>query len=221
MKLIYNPLGFSMELETQQINVLVIENNEAFERFIIHLGQQIKGKEEFFYSDEEKMTLFKRMNMVVSPFDLCVSERDLQKKLYLHLTEEVELSSMTEEFVIIHAQLIEAMEKLSVFSDFEIDYNDDFSVVDIFKKLNVGLKTWEGKFCAKFIAYADVMQKLFAKDYFVLCNCDAYLCSEDYVELEKWANYNEITLLFLRNSQLVWRNEQNEYIIDKDLCELH
>ena len=221
MKLIYNPLGLSLNLRDYCCNVLVIEDNYAFEQFIIHLNQQIKGKEGMFYSDEEKMTLFKRMSMVSSPFDLQISERDLQKKLYMNLMEEVETTSKLERFSDIHAQLIETMEELSIYYDFEIEYNDEFSVTSILKNLNVSLRPFEGSFCSKFIAFGDVMHKLLEKDYFVLCNCDVFLCQEDYIELEKWAKYNEITLLLLRNAKLLWPKECNEYIIDKDWCEIH
>ena len=221
MKLIYNPLGLSINLSENSCNVLVIEDNYTYEQFILRLNQQIKGKEDFFCSDEEKMTLFKRMSMVASPFDLQITERDLQKKLYMHLMEEIETTPMLENFADIHSKFVEAMEELSICYDFEIEYNDEFSITSMLKNVNVSLKPFEGTFCSKFIAYGDVMHKVLAKDYFVLCNCDAYMCSEDYSNLEKWAKYNEITLLFLRNVEILWPKECNEYIIDRDLCEIH
>lgn len=221
MKLIYNPLGFSMEISMNESNVLVIENSRAFEQFILQLNEQIKGNSDFFYTDEEKITLFKKMDIVMSTFDLQISDREVQKKLYEHLVEEVEISSLIDSFTDIHSKLINSLEQLNIYNDFELDYNEEFSVSNMLKSLNVRIKALDGDFCSKFVVYGEIMQRLLQKNCFVLCNCDAYLSEKDYSSLNKWAGYNEITLIFLQNRQLPWQKGFNEYIIDMDLCEIH
>lgn len=202
-------------------NVLVIENHEEFEKFVIRLSEQVGGSCEYFYTDEEKMTLFRRMNIITSPFDLNISEREIQKKLYAYLIEELEIASLSEKLQSLHSDMIQCIEELRLCNDFELTYNDDFSLISILKNLGIGLEELEGDFCSKIISYGDIMHKLLARDVLVLCNCDAYLRESDYDNLEKWAEYNEITILYLRNVQNVWQKSNNEYIIDKDLCEIH
>lgn len=210
-----------MDLVEHRSNILVIENNNEFEKFVLRLYEQLESDVDFFYTDEEKRTLFNKMIMICSPFDLQISEREIQKKLYIHLTNEIESSSLGERLREAYSYIVQSLEELDVYNDFELDYEEEFSTNCILKNFNVKLKKFEGVFCQRLIAYADVMHKLLAKDYIVLCNCDAYFNPEDYDYLEQWANYNEITILFLRNTQLIWPKECNEYIIDSDLCELH
>ena len=221
MKLIYNPLGFSMNIQKNNSNILVIENHEEFEKFLLRLNEQTKGDVDYFYTDEEKMTLFHRISIITSPFDLKIAEREIQKKLYNHLIDELDSTDLLENLNEAHSAIIKVMEELSLICDYEIDYDECFSLNSLLKNINVRLKLLDGNFCEKLISFGEISYKLLAKDFIVLYNCDAYLQSEDYYNLNKWANYNEITLLFIRNNQFIYPKECNEYIIDKDLCEIH
>ncbi len=221
MKLIYNPLGFSMDIIEAGQNVVVLENNDEFEKFIFRLSAQIEGSEENFLTDEDNPSAFKRMKMVTSPFDLCITEREIQKKLYLHLQEEIEVTPIIEKLINAHSEIVESLENLNVYSDFEVDFDENFTLTSVLKNMNVRLKCIEGSFCTKLIFVGDVCHKLLDKDIWVLCNCDAYLQEEDYEHIEKWCSYNKITMLFVRNQQISSPINANEYIIDKDLCILH
>lgn len=221
MKLIYNPLGLSMDITESGQNVVVLENNDEFEKFILRLSTKIEGCEEYFLTDEETPLFFKRMKIVTSPFDLSITEREMQKKLYSYLQEEIEVSPIIEELVKAHSEMVESLEKLNVYSDFEVDFDDNFVIASVLKNMNVRLKGIEGSFCARLIFAGDVFHKLLDKDILILCNCDAYLQEDDYELIEKWCSYNNITMLFVRNQQISSPIYTNEYIIDKDLCILH
>lgn len=214
-------MGLSIELSNNCSNVLVIENHKEFERFLLRLIEQIKDVSNYFYTDEEKMTLFRRISIITSPLDLQISDRDVQKKLYAHLIEEIDNSSIINQLVEVHSKIVQSFEELSIYCDFEIDYSEEFSINTIFKNMNIRLKSLEGNFCEKLISFGDIVHKLLGKDFIVLYNCDAYLSPKDYDNLDKWANYNDITLLFIRNHQFIYPKERNEYIIDNDLCEIH
>lgn len=221
MKLIYNPLGLSMDITEAGQNVVVLENNDEFEKFILRLSTQIEGCEEYFLADEEHPLIFKRMKIVTSPFDLRITEREMQKKLYSYLQEEIEVTPIMEELIKAHSEIVESLEKLNVYSDFEVDFDENFALAEVLKNMNVRLKGVEGSFCTRLIFAGDVYHKLLDKDIWVLCNCDAYLQADDYEFIEKWCSYNSITMLFVRNQQISSPIYTNEYIIDKDLCILH
>ena len=210
-----------MEIIQNSINSIVIENNEEFEQFVIRLSNRINGEDFYFVSDEEKMTLFNRMRLIMSPFDLQISDRDLQKKLYAYLVEEIENSNTFEKLIEIHGNLVSCIDETIILNDYDIEYDDEFSIFAILKAIGAKLKPFEGSFCNKMVESAKVCRNFLGKDYFVICNCNSYINDQDYEYLEKWAKYNEITLVFLQNQQIMWQTNVNEYIIDKDLCVLH
>lgn len=199
----------------------MIENSDEFEKFILRLSAQIEGSEENFLTDEDHISAFKRMKMITSPFDLCITEREIQKKLYSYLQEEIEVTPIIENLINAHSEIVEALETLNVYSDFAVDFDENFTLASILKNMNVRLKRFEGSFCTKLISVGEVFHKLLGKDIWVLCNCDAYLEKQDYELIEKWCRYNEITALYVRNQQILSPIHVNEYIIDTDLCILH
>lgn len=167
MKLIYNPLDITMELETGSFS-LVIENPEEFEKFLLRLSEQVKGADQYFFTDEEKPSYFKTVSVITSPFDLVISEREIQKKLFLNIIQEIENTDMNERLAEIHGMLIECLDDLFLCSDFELDYDENYSLNSILKNFSVSLKKFDGNFCSKFISYADVMNRLLARRNYIL-----------------------------------------------------
>lgn len=221
MKLIYNPLGISFELVEDRFNLLVIENNREFEKCILNLNNQILGIDENFFTNEENPIFFKRCKLISSPFDLEISDREIQKSLYCNLIEEIETTKLIERLSGAHAKIIECIDELSVSSEFDLDYDENFVLNSLLKSLNVRIEKVEGSFVSRFIEYARITNKLLGKEYFILANCTSFFNDDDYFELFKWARYNSISILLIENQHVSLNAEVNECIIDKDLCELH
>ena len=117
--------------------------------------------------------------------------------------------------------MLELLSALHYQSEYQLDYAADFTLSEILKNYSVRLAEPVGNFAEKAIDYMTNIQKMLCKDVFIFVNCEAYLATEDYAHIAKFAVYYDIYILFLQNRQIYLNQECNEYIIDLDLCEIH
>jgi len=223
MKLIYYELNFTADFDRGSIGGIILERPDVFECFLIALYRQL-GKEQTSFSlleNDKEVDLIKSCDFVASPFDLTFNKKEVTRKLYAELEAvagEEELSVRLSE---IHGETLKALEQLQFAADYDLGYSMDFSVQDVFKSCGVHIEEPTGSFAEKLIEYVVVMNRLLKKIFFVVANCRAYLVEEDYRHIEKTAEYYNLCIVFVENTQLGLPKVKNEYIIDVDLCEIH
>ena len=222
MKLTYFPANITFKIQKDRTNSIVIERNTLFEEFVVELKKQIEKKGDNFLcvSEGKDIDLSREAVLIASPFDIAYEKKDLQKKVVSYVVSELRSSELSDELAGIFEKLMILLENLSLSLDFEFSFSllDD---VDFLKAVDVFLPPQEGRFAEKLISYADIIYKLTGKNIFVIANCDAYISDEDYAELCKYFRYAGLLLIWLRNRQRCLNGDENEYIIDNDLCELH
>jgi len=215
-------LNITIDLCRDRINSVVIENSSLFEEFILDLRHQIDKKGENFLAlvNNSTLELSRSAVLICSPFDITYDKKDLQKKLISSIAADLRSSELSDELTEILERLVGLLEKLSLVSDFEIA----FSVLDdmqLLKAVETFLPAPKGTFAEKIISFSETVHKLTGKTVFILANCDAYISDDDYTELCKYFQYAGLELIFIRNRQRNLNGNENEYIIDNDLCELH
>ena len=223
MILLYPDFGLSSKIFEGDITSIVLERCDIFEKMILSISNQILKKEEklLFYIKEQKQDIDKYFEIITSPVDIIYNRRELQKKLYCQLVEDMKLNDELDRISDAYSMIASALDAMKSLSDFEIDFNSEYEYMDILKQFDVSLREPEGTFTERFIEYAEAVHKLTGKSIFVLANCDAYISNEEYEHLTKWTAYEEISLIMLRNNQRPLYKDKNEYIIDVDLCEIH
>ena len=113
------------------------------------------------------------------------------------------------------------MDELKIYADYDLDFEEDFGLINLLKSFNVHLKDPEGRFAEKFIEYSSNMHRLLGKEIFIFISCIKYMNSQDVKFLIQHALYKGMRILFVENMQIDLNSDTNEYIIDNDLCELH
>lgn len=223
MRLIYYELNFTADFDRGSMGAIILEHPDVFERFLIALHRQL-GKEQTSFSlfeKEKELDLIKYCDFVASPFDLTFNKKDVTKKLFAELETVAGEEELSGRLCEIYGETLKVMEQLQFASDYDLDYSTDFSVQDVFKSCGVHIEEPTGPFAEKLIEYVIVMNRLLKKDFFVIANCRAYLTDEDYSHIEKAAEYYNLCIVFVENTQLGLQKVKNEYIIDVDLCEIH
>ena len=223
MKLLYPDYGLSFKIFEGYITSIVLERCDIFEKMILSMSNQIMKREEklLFFIKEQKQDIDKYFEIITSPLDITYNKRELQKKLYCQLVEDMRLNDELDRISDAYSMIASALDALKALSDFEIDFNSEYEYMDILKHFDVSLREPEGTFFERFIEYAEAVHKLTGRSIFVLANCDAYISDEEYEYLSKWTAYEGISLIMLRNKQRPLYTDKNEYIIDVDLCEIH
>lgn len=223
MKISHPKLNTVLQFNRQEITSVVIEDKAFYEEFIVDIYNQINRIEEsMFFSEEDKIkNMDKEFDFIVSTFDLSYSDKKIQKNLIKLLSDEIYESDISLRLLDAYSAISSALEQLKLSCQYEIDYENDLIITDIFKNFNVNIEQPTGRFVEKLLDYIPNMHDLTGKDIFVIANCDVFLEKEDYVHIEKMVKYHDVSVIFIRNEQIELPIYQNEYIIDMDFCELH
>ena len=152
--------------------------------------------------------------------DIAYDKKEIQKKLYQDLADELEMQDAFEKIAGAYGELLQLVEEGIVYSAYPVELSAEFVLPDLFKQLGVQLKQPEGRFVEKFIDYGTTMKQLMDKQVFVLVNCAAFLTGEDLAYLEQWLQYEEVYVILLESFQHSLPFPVNEVIIDTDLCEI-
>ena len=113
------------------------------------------------------------------------------------------------------------MDEVKNISEYPICIEEEYSLSDILKNVGIKLVDPEGSFCEKLIDYAKINYDFLKIDVLFLVGCKAYLKESDYYHLEKWTEYQCITIVLIENDDNRLPLGINKYIIDKDKCVIH
>ncbi len=216
--------GIESKLETDRINVLVLEDSEQYTEMIQELWNQIHKVEEtlFLYGAEnELLDMSKRCDILFSIKDLSLQNSRIQKKLTTYLAEEIQMSELYDKIVENQAELLRIMDDIKNLSEYLICMNEEYNVVDILKYLGVKLSETQGSFCEKLIDYMKISYDFLKIDVFFVVGCKGYLKEKDYEYLQEWTRYQQIILVLIECDEDRLPLGMNKYIIDRDRCVIH
>ena len=92
--------------------------------------------------------------------------------------------------------------------------------MSIFKACGIKFSNLADDFIGNLNQYIKIMAELMHKKVIVLVNIGSYVSHEQLRQIMQNAAYNEIALLLIENVQRRLSDEVNQYIIDKDKCEI-
>lgn len=223
MKLIYYKLNLEVGLYAEKLNTLVIENPLELDDFVLALEERREkissGLEIFNGSD--KMDFNKVSAVLFSPLDCKYEKKEIQKKLFVNLMEEIKNSEKIEEFMDLCTAFFELLDSLKFSTDYELNFDEDFGMNSLLKSFDVYLQPPKGNFVERFMEYSSSIQSLLGTRVFILVSCMQYMTETDLKHLQVFAAYRSINILFIESKQKALNILINEYIIDDDLCELH
>ena len=216
--------GIESNLIVGGINALILEDSEEYTFLVEALWNQIHRIEEklFLYGKEkELLDMSKRCDIIFSPKDLSFQNSKISKKLFVYLTEQIQTGELNDKIIKNQAELLQLMDEVKNISEYPICIDEEYSISDILKNVGIKLVEPEGSFCEKLIDYAKINYDFLKIDILFLVGCKAYLKESDYYHLEKWAEYQQITIVFIENDDSRLPSGINKYIIDKDKCVIH
>lgn len=223
MKFLYYPYDIKCNFLYGQHNRITIEDNVIFEQFIVDLNQSITNSSDLFYLEEDnkEIKLEKFSSLINSPLDLKYNKKDFQKFLYQELAEELQITDDKERIFDYLGKLIQEMDILRARTQYNIEFDEEIDYSSLFKMLNVQLEQPKGNFIEKLLDYISTQVELLNKKIFFIANCASFFNEEWYNHILKWSEYHNVIIVFIENRQSVFDENINEYILDKDMCEIH
>ncbi len=216
-------LNLEMNLSQERLNSLVVESPEHLDQLILDIYESVNKKSEGieYYVNNEKRNISDCFDMIVSPLDMTLNTREIQRKMILALVNDIKDSHAWSNISRIYGELIEEISDIEGQSMYNIDFSEEVDIQNIIKLAKMEIEEPEGSFIERFLEYGKVIHHLLGKCVFVLANCHSYLREKDYQYIEEWARYQDVCVLLLNHEQKRLNVALNECIIDIDLCEIH
>ena len=218
MKLYLPMVSETINIRSDKINVLVVEDEKKYYQLAIDILQQAnKFDKGIVLSNSEKLKDFgKNVDVLTQflPFD--INRKTLITKLYNKLNESVidefyadscELKTYIEKF------LIDVTNTLSC----DIEY-DDVDPGQLFKLSNVRFASDPDSLCSMILDYCSNVLSLEGEKLFVLVGVNQFIDESDYKLFVDTALHRKIECLIIENSY--HRRSANDVIttIDRDGC---
>jgi CRISPR-associated protein Csn2 len=223
MKLTHPMFSKPIELKENQVNVLIIENQNAWRSLIMDLIAQIEGKEgEFVLSkDYTPLTISKEMVLVINPLCLQWNDKRILKKLHNELNEIAYGEEYLMDTMDIRMQIGGYISKITRESDYSLSFDMEINILSLFKAVEMRFNEDNTSFIENIIDYLSVYQKLINIKCFVFINLKSFLNEEDFKELYQFIEYEKIWLILMESStREKFFPQEVIRIIDQDLCEI-
>lgn len=164
-----------IEIENNKINIVIVEHQHLFTKFIAEIFTQINdGSGSFLLSqDGKKLDFSKNMDIVVDVFNLTVNQKKVINKLHSSLltsAQESEHYLMTSElFTNINVYLDAIIQDQSL----ALTYNEALDIAGIFKAADVRFAEEQEYLSEKLIDYMEVMTEYCNIECFAFVNLKA------------------------------------------------
>lgn len=223
MILVHSDIFSKIIFEEEKINVLVVENPTLFTKLVLDFNSQINGEDGslILSSDDYKiLNINKNIEFISQPALININDKRFINKLYSILKELSLDADNYNKTMELFSAVAQHVYKLCNYADFDIELDNEFDVVNLFK--SVGLKFYDKDLCLaeKILDYILTVRDLIKINVFVIVNLKSYLDEHSIKQFEKSIIDHKINLLLLESHQ----SSKNEYekmlIIDNDLCEI-
>lgn len=192
-------LGLENELPLNGgVNCLLIQNKVFYNKFVYQLLNG-EGEEQFGLVDDDGMFLedvFKYVEFIQNPYCLKLDDKKLINAFYKELS--LQIISDDEFYGEIRAKIGEVqtlLQNLESDLDFEIETNEN--ITDILKYFNVSLKKQGASLLENLYQYVDIYSRWFKGNTLLFFNCLTLLSNDEIKELDKYARYHNMILLFI------------------------
>ena len=222
MKFVYSSFENAIVFEENITNVIVVENQKLFYRFVNDLDTQLAlGNGELIVSDLDKIIDISKMwFMFINPFDFS----SIQKKITTKLFSKIKELSVNEDYLLDTAslknQVFEYFEKIFDSFSIPLTYNEEMDMSLLCKSVDVQPLIEAGSYLEKLLLYLDLLQEFLSINTIVFVNLKSYLDEEDLRALYNFANYKKIHLLLVESVERDLLETEKRLIIDKDLCQI-
>lgn len=210
-----------LEINSNKINVLVVENNTKFFCYCKEILSQQNGDYGNFvlFDDKKEYSIPKHIKVIFDFYNLDLNEKKMQTILYNSLTT-ISQNELMVEYSKLNTELASFIDKLNYSSDFEIDYNDQSPLSALLKALGVVAKIDTDNLLSSLVSYIEFCSKLIGIKLFVFVNLKTFLSEDDIEKLYKQTMLGDIYVLLLENTLRTKLNNEFITLIDKDLCEI-
>lgn len=221
MRLVYKKLNFEISFSENKSVVCFIENHKEFSVFLQGFVEQLNGDGEgdLLLSDgTDSVDILKKCAIIFNPLCLDCNNKKILSSLFKELSGYSN-DFFAEKIAEINSLIINYFDNLQEKSYYPLSFNLEVQPTDLFKIYNVQIAVDNSdSVLEKIIEYLRVNNEICGLTMFVFVNLKSYLSEEELKELYKYCFYAKIFLLLVESHYQPILEDEDGWIIDKDLC---
>lgn len=219
MKLVNSDYDISISLKEDVIQVLTIENQQAFRKMVGELWDESEGREgSWILSDKNSpVHISKNMTVVFNPYTIDANDKKVLSKLYSELCE-LASQKYTMEVETINSHIIGLFSNIIQDIPYFIDYGTDIDLQALFKIYNIKIDVEYTSLIERITDYIRAFHNICSIRVFTFINLKDYLSVEELKLLYEFVLYEKVNLILIEGHQSASVIPEKHLIIDKDLC---
>ncbi|MEA5017433.1 MAG: type II-A CRISPR-associated protein Csn2 [Erysipelotrichaceae bacterium] len=220
MKLINKDNLCEINFLENEVNILVIENNYIFTKYIMDFYKQYNGLDGSWILSEldVEYKLDKHMQLIIDPISFDINSRILINKLY----SDIEKYILSSEYILgmnnLNSLINDFITKLLEEFDYDFLYEEELDIKNLFKFVNLKFNDISSTLIEKISNYMSICSSLLKSKVFVFINIKPYLSEKELKDLYKLARYLKIQLVMIEPAVREKLEGEKYLIIDKDSC---
>jgi CRISPR-associated protein Csn2 len=209
------------ELNSNIVNVLIVEREDYFFKYCTELNTQINGGDGNFclFNGDSKLSLAKTSIIFTDLINVALNDKKVTTKLFAYLTD-IANTKFIEEIARLRTLWADIFAKLNVESDCRLDYDGGEDLPSLFKAFGVKIADDDDGLLEKLVSYINVSSSLMKIKNFFFVNLKSFLSEEQLKKLYYETQLNEVNLFLLESCEKQALENEKIIIIDKDLCEI-
>lgn len=222
MRLSYPLFETPIVFAENQVNILVIENQKEFAKFVMSLVDRSFGNEsEIILSKNFEIVKFDKLADVVTDIvGLDCNNKKVISKLYGKLGE---IAFQEENYMLtveILSQINEYLLKITQSISCGVCFDENFELGTLFKGVSLKIDTDKKVMIEKICDYIEIMCEFCNMELFIFVGLKSYLTTEELEEFYKFIQYKKVKVLLVESLCRERLEFEKIKIIDKDLCEI-
>lgn len=194
-----------------------------------YLNVTIENKEEFLslfnsFNNEPKLKIYENLNekkdylLIPDVLNINFNSKSIINKITKDLAALSEQDESINELLDIKQRINNYVEKLIFNYDYPVKTNNEVTIENMLKMLDIYLDDTYDKYLSKFLEYLDINNKILNKNVFVTFNLSLYFNQEELEEIQKYIKLNEFYLI---NCDIIYIDNKDiikTILFDNDLC---
>lgn len=220
MTLLIPKYDLRIKIQENEVNVLCIENHDAYAYIIKNLWQQINGGEgELILSEGEKeLKISKNMELITNPFAVDCNDKKILNKLYIDLAENIKENYVVE-MSGINAQIVNLLDEVMSDVSYPLTSNIELDSIGLFKLYGIQMDMEKDDYISYLLGYMKLKHRICKVKIFVILDLKNYMDDTMIQELYKNLFYAKIFLIVISGYEYEKHLEcEKTLILDKDLC---
>ena len=169
MTLLIPKYDLRIKIQENEVNVLCIENPDAYSYIIKNLWQQVNGEDgEMILSEGEKeLKISKDMELIANPFAVDCNDKKILNKVYIELAENFKENYMME-MSDINTNIVNVLDELMSDFSYPLASDIEMDLIGLFKLYKIQMDMAKEDYVSYLLEYMKLKHRICKVNVFVI-----------------------------------------------------